>query len=295
VPNPPPSEAASHTAHNRRNPSLDGLLSGNGGTHLSRRTLANPPYPCGIWRWRNPTTGETTPFRCGRWDCPTCSPKTAERWAAIITAAEPERHLVLTNLGTRPEPARARLRNFVKAIRRGQAHGAGARANKVPFEYFAAFETNSSSPNIHAHLLQHGTSIPQRALSDLLPRYHAGHICWIKSLSSSRRPRAVAVYVARHLVGHVHADQAKKGRRVRYSRGFWRGKTAAEIRAELFPPAPEPWELVKPDVLSRQAQKILNSEERQLRYEDWALAHLTERQLLRLGYIRDLTPEEELT
>jgi hypothetical protein len=48
----------------------------------------------------------------------------------------------------------------------------------------------------------------------------------------------VAHYVARHLVGHVHADQMKSGRRVRYSRNFWSGCTVAQVAAALWPRDP---------------------------------------------------------
>jgi hypothetical protein len=80
----------------------------------------------------------------------------------------------------------------------------------------------------------------------MLPAYGVGSICWIRSISEAERPAAVARYVARHLVGHEHADQMKLGRRVRYSRHFWGGCTTAQVAAALWPKAPstEHWWLI---------------------------------------------------
>ena len=210
--------------------------------------LPSPPYPCGAWHFRNPQTGEIAPYRCGAWHCPDCAARLADRWAAVINYAAPQRHIVITALDLDPAAARGCLRNIVKAIRRGQAHGSGSRKEHIDFRYFAAFETNRAGTQIHAHLLQHGDSIPQRRLSQMLPAYGAGSICWLKSFAAAARPIAVARYVARHLVGYHHADQVKAGRRVRYSRDFFRGQTTAEIRSILWPPEdPDAtWELVRP-------------------------------------------------
>lgn len=234
-------------------PSLDGRISTNGGTGR-RKTLPSRPYPCGLWYYRS-EHGEVAPYYCLRWHCPTCAPKLADRWAALILEAHPERHIVITDLGPDPARARASLRNIVKAIRRGQAHGRGGRSNTIACEYFAALETNSSG-SIHAHLLQHGNSIPQRGLSEMLPAYGAGPICWTRSIATAARPLAVARYVARHLVGHHHADQVKQGRRVRYSRGFW-GRPISQVTADLrSAPLDDPttWILIKPDVQHREAE-----------------------------------------
>lgn len=172
-------------------------------------------------------------------------------WADIIAVASPQRHIVFTGLGPEPNCARSQLQNIIKAIRRGQAHGLGARAQTVEFEYFAALESHSSG-RVHAHLLQRGRSIPKWRLSSMLPAYGAGAVCWVKSISEAQRPGAVARYVARHLVGHQHADQIKQGRRVRYSRNFWGGCTTAEVAAALWPRAASTatWSLVGPLPLS---------------------------------------------
>jgi hypothetical protein len=114
-------------------------------------------------------------------------------------------------------------------------------------EYFLALETHACG-FVHAHILQRGDSIPKRRLSAALPNYGAGSICWIRSISAAARPGAVARYVARHLVGHEHADQMKRGRRVRYSRNFWAGCTVAQVAAALWPHEPDPttWQLIGP-------------------------------------------------
>jgi hypothetical protein len=210
----------------------------------SRTTRRAPPPPCSYapdaslhWRWRA-SDGRTAPWYCDRWDCPSCAPQKASRWADIIALASPQRHIVLTRLGPAPDLARSQLQNIIKALRRGQAIGAGRRLSHVEFEYFAALETHACG-YVHAHLLQRGRSVPKRQLSRMLPGYGAGSICWIRSISEAQRPAAVARYVARHLVGHEHADQIKAGRRVRYSRRFWGGCTVAQVAAALWPRLPD--------------------------------------------------------
>lgn len=219
----------------------------------SRRCRTDPPSACSHsphvdlhWYWLS-DSGKRAPWYCGRWDCPGCADELASRWAEIITVASPQRHIVITRMGPDPQLARSQLRNVIKAVRRGQAHGDGSRSNKIEFEYFAALETHDCG-FVHAHLLQRGRSIPKRRLSSMLPRYGVGSVCWLRSISEAERPGAVARYVARHLVGHEHSDQMKLGRRVRYSRNFWGGCTTAEVAAALWPkPAsPEPWRLVGP-------------------------------------------------
>jgi len=230
----------------------------NGGTKpsrplASRTTRALPPDPCSHspidaahWYYQC-SDGTRRPWYCERWDCPDCAELKASRWADIITVASPQRHIVITRLGPDPQEARGQLRNIVKAVRRGQAHGSGSRLNRVPFEYFAALETHSCG-FIHAHLLQRGHSIPKPAFSAMLPQYGAGSICWLRSISSAERPGAVSRYVARHLIGRAHYDQAKIGRRIRYSRNFWNGCTAAQVASALWPRQPDArtWKLVGP-------------------------------------------------
>ncbi|MCJ7831250.1 MAG: hypothetical protein MUP86_01840, partial [Dehalococcoidia bacterium] len=101
-----------------------------------------------------------------------------------------------------------------------------------------------------------------------MPAYGAGPICWTRSIATAHRPQAVARYVARHLVGHHHADQMKQGRRVRYSRGFW-GRPVSEVAAELRSHHPDPdpaiWKLIKPDVEHREAEAEALSEFRKQR------------------------------
>jgi hypothetical protein len=210
----------------------------------SRTTRSAPPPSCSYapdaslhWRWRA-SDGRVAPWYCDRWDCPACAHHKASRWADIITVASPQRHIVLTRLGPEPGVARSQLRSIIKAARRGQFNGHGHRTSTQEFEFFLALESHACG-FVHAHILHRGRSIPKRRLSAALPAYGAGSICWLRSISEAERPQAVAHYVAAHLVGHVHADQMKQGRRVRYSRNFWGGCTVAEVRAALWPRDPD--------------------------------------------------------
>jgi len=244
MPPPPGPVATEHAPPSRA--SLD--------TALRALTEAETPYPCGRWTWRNTSTGELRPFHCARWKCPRCAPRLTARWAALLAAARPQRHVVLTNLGPTNDLATARLKNIIKGIRRGEL------GRPSTIEYFCSLE-GRHRPSIHAHLLQHGTSLPQPALSALASRYRAGAVCWVRSIAPDHT-RACHAYVLRHLVGPEHPTQAKTGRRVRYSKGYWHGETRADLAARLWPPAPGPWELLKPDAVPREIAALDHNEAR---------------------------------
>lgn len=247
-----------------------------------RTTEATPPYPCGVWRLRNRSTGEVLPFRCQRWTCPACSPYLVSRWSRLIDQAPIQRHLVFTALAPDAGSATARLRNIVKGIRRGEATDRPGPRTPTAFEYFCALE-GRTEPGYHAHLLTWGDYLPQRSLSRLLGRYGAGTVCWARAIHPHEQTAAVRRYVVTHLVGKVHPDQPKVGRRVRYSRRFWRGETVAQLAARLWPPDPaDRWELLKPDLDLRQADKELRAEARRAYYEDRRITRL-----LRQGWTVD--------
>lgn len=200
------------------------------------------PWPCGAWRWLNRATGEIRPYRCRRWTCPFCAPVLVDKWAKQILMAPIRRHVTLTALGPTNVEATRRIQSIIKAIRRGEALGpkrSGHRRHPVPFEYFATLEATATA-GIHAHLLQHGRSLPQRHLSSLAKRYGGGAVVWVRSLTDDEIPERVVEYVVEHLVGVVHPDQEKIGHRIRYSRNFWEGARRADIADLLWPPSDEP-------------------------------------------------------
>jgi len=233
-----------------------------------RLTEATPPYPCGDWILRNRTTGEVIPFSCKRWTCPECSPRLVSRWSKLIAEAPITRHLVFTSLGRDAATARARLRNITKGVRRGEASDRSGRRSPAVFEWFCALE-GREAPGYHAHLLAWGDYLPQRSLSRLLSRYGAGPVSWVRSLTPTDRSRHVHAYVVDHLVGKVHPDQPKIGRRVRYSRNFWQGATAAQVAARLWPPDPTAdWELLHPELDRWRAQQELAADARSEYYRE---------------------------
>lgn len=237
------------------------------------------PYPCRRWFWRNQTTDDIMLYRCRKWSCPDCSTVLADRWAKMIAFAPVQRHIVLTNLGHTNAEATARLQNIIKAARRGEALPLrpGQRRHPVPFEYFSTLEGGElgrrsashfpqlrSTPRrphprnagIHAHLLQHGRSLPQRQLSALAARHGAGAVTWIRAVDPADIADHVVSYVVDHLVGVEHPLQKKRGRRLRYSRHFWGDLSRIDVQDLLWPPSDSPgkWDLVRPDVLHRDVE-----------------------------------------
>jgi len=251
------------------------------GASLERPLKANArnqlPYPCGIWRWLNPETGEIRPYNCGSWRCPKCSPHQVDRWARIIGEAPIQRHVVLTALGDTPDLARRRFQHITCGIRRGELGGFPRRTWQ--HEWFAALESHWKA-GYHVHLLQWGHYLPQRRLSQLAQRYGTGGVVWTRALTASDLDGHVHRYVVRHLVGTLHPRQHKPGRRVRYSRGFWEGRSVKQVADELWPPdGSGPWVLEKPDLVARE---IAAEDWRRAKSDFWE--DITLRQLLRMGW-----------
>jgi len=251
---------------------------------IGRRNNAHnsPPYPCGTWLWRSPSTGEIRPFRCGSWRCPRCSPHLVHRWTALLAYAPIQRHLIFTALGHTPELARRRLQHITQAIRRGEL-GPLPRRPHI-HEYFAALEGHEPA-GYHAHLLQWGHYLPHHDLSALAARYHAGRITWARAYTPRPTEGDLRRYVVRHLIATIHPHQHKPGRRVRYTRNFWQGRSLRDLADYLWPPDPEPWELLKPDLDARAAWQAQWWEGQQALHEDRLLRTLPEHDLLRRGII----------
>jgi len=170
----------------------------------------------------------------------------------------------------------------VKGIRRGEASDRSGPRTPHPFEYFCALEGRSSA-GYHAHLLQHGTYLPQRSLSRLVDRYGGGAVCWTRAIATDELTGHVRDYVVTHLVGKVHPDQPKVGRRVRYSRRFWDGRTVAQISAHLWPHDPaDDWQLLKPDLEIRDRQRFQRADDRADYHETRRI-----RWMLRQGWTTD--------
>ena len=210
------------------------------------------PHPCGVWHWRNLQTNARLPFRCGRWRCPVCGYRKAREWCEILAYAPIQRHIVITRLDPDRAAAAQRLKNIVKAIRRGEAvepDGRGRRRVRR-FEYLATAEKHVRA-GVHVHMLQHGDFIHQRLFADMLDRYGAGRVNWVERIAEADRQTALTRYVTRHLISVEHPFQPKVGARVRYSRRFFdpTGElSAVAIRAALHPKDPDTtWALVMSD------------------------------------------------
>jgi len=198
---------------------------------------------------------------------------------------------VLTALGHTPELARRRFQHITQGIRRGELGGFPRR--RWLHEWFAALEGHQK-PGYHVHLLQWGHYLPQAHLSRLAAGYGAGHVVWCRAYDPRPTEGDLRRYVIRHLVGTVHPRQHKPGRRVRYSRGFWHGRSVRQIADQLWPPQDSaPWLLIKPDLLARE----ISAEDWRRAKADWwedkILLQLlrsgwSDAQLLRAGIYREM-------
>lgn len=125
-------------------------------------------------------------LRCRRNTCEHCLPINARRRALAITISGPERMICLTKVAEIDDPkplATARIR--VKRMREILTEKGHA-----PGEWTWTMEENPQGTGFHAHVVQRGSYVPQRALQSASQRAGAGipHIQRVKG-SPSRSAR----------------------------------------------------------------------------------------------------------
>ncbi len=171
----------------------------------------------------NAKTNDLLPLPCGRWTCPCCGPAKSWRLGSLAAATGPERWITLTRVSEDVRGAYKRLTELSRLLRR----------RGYTWEYLAVPERHKNG-TYHLHLLQKGSYIPQRVLSQLAERAGMGRWVWIKAIPQEDPQNAQKV--AKYLVKYMTKDPEKLPpgvNRYSQSRGFWGmgGKTAFEARA----------------------------------------------------------------
>ncbi len=151
----------------------------------------------------NPDTGQMTLVRlfCGRWDCPQCAARRRAKITAQAYAGRPERIIVLTMI---PNPSiglpgqiryiRDRLRVLLQRIKRTFG----------PFAYMSVLELQKNGTP-HLHLLQRGTYIPQRWLSQVWHSLTGAHRVWIQKVDKKAGAIAEVTKYLLKTAGQVQA------------------------------------------------------------------------------------------
>jgi hypothetical protein len=186
------------------------------------------------------------PASCDSYGCEVCGPRKARQKAALMTwaAGQPQvwagqnraRLVTLTQLPTCPDGSldwqrsRSQVRDYLRRVRRDYPR----------FDVGWAIERNPKLTGYHAHLLQHGSYVPQRFLADLW----GGRRVDVRALS---RPEAgvyaikeavkVAGYVVKNgkdnFVGLQEHLAINGWRAAHFSRGFLHGLTSREASLQL--------------------------------------------------------------
>lgn len=186
------------------------------------------------WQWRNLDTGEVRPDRCKRNGCAYCCSINAWRRAMAITYANPERYIVLTQVGPTWEQRRSRVKDVTRDLR----HQLGKK-----LQWCWTVEPNPKGTGYHLNAYQYGDFIPQAELSRIATRRGMGEVTHIQRIRHSGRAAGYGLKLAgAPSYGLKEAEAletaerylaANGGRLTHQTRGFWRhphGETIDRVR-----------------------------------------------------------------
>lgn len=160
----------------------------------------------------NGSTGEFLPLPCGTWGCSSCGPAKAHRLGVLAAAAAPQRFITLSKVGPDLDSVYRGLQTLSQALRRS---GYG-------WEYLTVPEVHQNG-FWHLHLLQKGSYIPQKVLSERAESAGMGRVVDIRRIQDRDE---VPLYLCKYLTKQTLAagiERGKKSKRFRTSRGFWPG------------------------------------------------------------------------
>jgi hypothetical protein len=200
------------------------------------------------WAFLNLSTGAVVPARCRRNSCEFCIQGNARRRARAIAFSQPERAILLTQVGDDWQTVRARANRFKYAVQ--QATG-------KPLEWVYSVEPNPAGTGHHLHAWQRGTFLSQRMLSDLADAAGMGAFVRINRVRSTAGAGQYGLKGLGYGMKGVEATESRvayllaNGRRLTHqSRGFFLGADGrpAPVRAaESAASAGQdsgPWQLI---------------------------------------------------
>lgn len=148
------------------------------------------------------------PIRCKSWRCPTCRPKKVALWKHRVIAGHPERFITLTK---RPEPFTCTNDDLAIFQKQLTILFRLIRKKFKDFEYVRVFEQTKTG-NLHCHIAQRGSYIPQRWLSNAWDKISGSPVVDIRKI---RGKHQAAGYITKYLVKSIAAlTLAARGHRV---------------------------------------------------------------------------------
>lgn len=122
------------------------------------------------------------PTACHKWTCAHCAPQRLREAQAKARSGHPERHIVLT---MRPVDGLSQKLQITHCMASFRKLVARARRTFGTFEYMASLELHKNgSP--HLHILQRGTYIPHRWLSQNWHALTGNYIVHLKHITNTR-------------------------------------------------------------------------------------------------------------
>jgi hypothetical protein len=167
-------------------------------------------------------TGTIVRGRCNAYKCRFCGPKKLHNLELVLCWPRPERFVTLTLAPEDPEQRRNQVKNLTSRLRK-----AGHK-----WEIAWTTEVNPKGTGYHIHALQIGSYVPQDELQDKW----GGRITHIFKLRHN--VGMAAEYVVKEGLRQIRAEgyvlkNATGSRPVHVSRGYFRGQTMGEVRAEV--------------------------------------------------------------
>lgn len=140
-----------------------------------------------------------------------CGPARSFRLGHLASAAKPERWITLTAVSEDVRGAYEALRRLSRLLRK----------RGYTWEYLAVPERHKNG-SYHLHLLQKGSFVPQRELSQLAERAGMGRVCWIKAIDQAGGMEATPKYLVKYMTKDPEQHPANVNRYAQ-SQGFWPG------------------------------------------------------------------------
>lgn len=166
------------------------------------------------------SSGAVVPYRCGSNRCPYCLPRNARGRSQAIAWSEPQRAILLTQVGEDWQTVRARM----KALRFELAAATGS-----TFEWVWHVEPNPRGTGHHVHAWQKGPFVPQRVLSAAAAGRGMGDFARVSAIRDAGRAGAYGLkgvgYGLKSVRGSLEAArgyvEANGGRLTHQSRAFF--------------------------------------------------------------------------
>lgn len=191
------------------------------------------PTPIKSKAFLNKKTNQLLPIACRRWTCPVCGLAKAHRLGLLAGLNWPERFVTLSAASDSVRGAYEALRRLSRLLRK----------RGYTWEYLAVPERHQNG-RYHLHLLQKGSFIPQRELSNLAERAGMGRVVWIERIKTPDHGMNAA---PKYLVKYMTKDPEKHPPNVnRYaqSRGFWGDGGRKVFERQVWGSAKTEWEMV---------------------------------------------------